>query len=152
MAPMNRQQRRSSAKQSGKIPIRSPQPAAAAFFESALSLLRAGQLAEAESTCRQALAIDADHADSLHLMGLLCQVARQYDMAVEWFAQAIRRNPDVADYFFNLATVLQHQGRVDDAIKSYDRGLVWCFSPILPRAGTGSASSCCSRSGAMKPA
>ena len=57
-------------------------------------------------------------------MGLLCQVARQYDIAVEWFAQAIRRNPDVADYFFNLATVLQHQGRVDDAIKSYDRGLV----------------------------
>ena len=121
---MNRKQRRASAKQSGKTPISPQQTSAAAFFEKALRLSRAGQLVEAEISCRQALSIDADRADALHLMGLICQAAKQYDLAVEWFAQAIRRNPGVADYFFDLATVLQHQGRLDDAIKSYDRGLV----------------------------
>jgi tetratricopeptide (TPR) repeat protein len=121
---MSRQQRRSSAGQSGKIPTSPQQPTAAAFFESALRLMRAGELAEAEASCRRALSIDADHADSLHLMGQLCQLDRQYDLAVEWFAQAIRKNPDVADHFFSLATVLQLQGRVDDAIRCCDRGLM----------------------------
>lgn len=120
---MNRQQRRASTRQSGTTPTSPRQPTAATLYEAALRLLHAGQLADAEINCRQALAIDADHADSLHLMGLLCQVGNRYDLAVEWFAQAIRRNPGVADYFFNLATALQQQGRVDDAIKSYDRGL-----------------------------
>lgn len=121
---MSRQQRRSSAEQSGKSPTSPQQPTAAGLFEAALRLLRAGQLAEAEISCRKALSIDADHADSLHLMGMLCQRSKQYDLAVEWFAQAIRSNPDVADYFFNLGAVLAHQGHICHAIKSYDRGLV----------------------------
>jgi tetratricopeptide (TPR) repeat protein len=121
---MTRQQRRSSAGQSGTIPTSAQQPTAAAFFEAALRLMRAGELVEAETSCRQALSIDADHSDSLHLMGMLCQLGKQYDLAVEWFAQAIRKNPNVAEYFFNLATVLALQGRVDDAIRCYDRGLV----------------------------
>jgi tetratricopeptide (TPR) repeat protein len=121
---MNRQQRRSSAEQSGKNPTSPHQPTAAALFEAALRLLRAGQLADAETSCRQALAIEAGHADSLHLMGRLCQLGQQYDLAVEWFAQAIRQDSNVAEYFFDLATVLAHMGRIDDAIKSYDLGLV----------------------------
>jgi tetratricopeptide (TPR) repeat protein len=121
---MNRQQRRESAEQSGESPTGPRLPEAAASFEAAHRLLRAGRLAEAETNCRQALSIDADHADSLHLMGTLCQRAKQYDAAVDWFAQAIRKNPNVADYFFGLADVLAQQGRIDDAIKSYDLGLV----------------------------
>ena len=121
---MNRQQRRSSAGQSGESPAGLHQPTAAALFEAALWLLRAGQLADAETSCRQALAIEADHAASLHLMGRLCQLARQDDLAVEWFAQAIRKDSNVAEYFFDLAAVLAGMGRLDDAIKSYDLGLV----------------------------
>ena len=109
---MNRKQRRASAKQSGKTPISPQQTSAAAFFEKALRLSRAGQLAEAQISCRQALSVDADHADALHLMGLICQAAKQYDLAVEWFAQAIRRNPNVADYFFSLAGILAQQVRI----------------------------------------
>jgi tetratricopeptide (TPR) repeat protein len=96
----------------------------AAFFEAGLRLLRAGQFQEAERCGRQALAIDAAHADSLHLMGLLSSLANQHALAVEWFAQAIRRNPDVADYFFNLAHALKEEGRIDEAIKGFDRGLM----------------------------
>ena len=96
----------------------------AAFFEAGLRLLQAGQFQAAEQCGRQALMLDADHADSLHLMGLLSLLANQHALAVEWFAQAIRQNPDIADYFFNLANALQEQGRIEEAIKSFDRGLM----------------------------
>ena len=95
----------------------------AAFFEAGLRLLRAGQFQDAEQCGRQALAIDARHADSLHLMGLLSMLAKEPALAVEWFAEAIRQNPVVADYFFNLAHALREQGHVDEAIRSFDRGL-----------------------------
>jgi tetratricopeptide (TPR) repeat protein len=95
----------------------------AAFFAAGLRLLQVGQLQAAEQCGRQALALEAHHADSLHLMGLLSLLARQHAIAIEWFAEAIRQNPDVADYFFNLANALRQQGRADEAIKSLDRGL-----------------------------
>jgi len=121
---MNRHQRRASAKQSAKSPITPRSNTPAALFEAGLRLLKAGQLAESEKYARQTLAIDAGHADSLHLMGRLCLAAKQNDLAIEWFAQAIRQNPNVADYFSNLGTVLQHQGRLDEAAKSFDRALI----------------------------
>jgi tetratricopeptide (TPR) repeat protein len=119
---MNRRERRAAAKQSG-TPSAAPRTPAA-FFEAGLRLLKAGQLAEAEQFGRQALALDSGHADSLHLMGLLCAAAKQYDLAIEWFAQAIMQNPGVSDYFSNLAAALEQLGRLDEAIKSLDRALV----------------------------
>src|SRR6201995_1016227 len=118
---MNRRERRAAASQSGKTSaaLRPPAP----FFEAGLRLLKAGQMAEAEQCGRQALAIDRGHADSLHLMGLLCGVAKQGDLEIEWVAEAIGQNPGVADYFSNLATALINRGRVDEAIKSLDRAL-----------------------------
>ncbi len=114
-------QRRAAAKQSGMTAAAPRTPAAC--FEAGLRLLKAGQMAEAEQCGRQALALDSGHADSLHLMGLLCAAAKQYDLAIEWFAQAIRQNPNVSDYFSNLAAALEHRGRLDEAIKSLDRAL-----------------------------
>jgi tetratricopeptide (TPR) repeat protein len=121
---MNRHQRRASAKHSARSSSTPRCDTPAAFFEAGLRLLKAGQLAEADKCARQALALDADHADTLHLMGLLCFAAKQNALAVEWFAQAIRQNPNVADYFSNLGTVLQQQDRLDEAVKSFDRALI----------------------------
>jgi tetratricopeptide (TPR) repeat protein len=105
-------------------PPAAPQPETpAAFFEAGLRLLRAGQFADAEQCGRKALAVEPRHADSLHLMGLLALLAKQYDLAIEWFALAIRQNPDAPDYFFNLGGALQQCGRLDDAIAACDRGL-----------------------------
>jgi tetratricopeptide (TPR) repeat protein len=95
----------------------------AAWFEAGLRLLQAGQLAQAEQCGRSALALDQGHADSLHLMGLLAMAAKQYDIAIEWFALAIRQNPDVADYFSNLGMALQRKDRLDEAVRCYDRAL-----------------------------
>ena len=96
----------------------------AAWFEAGLRLLQAGQMAQAEQCGRNALALDGKHADSLHLMGVLCMAARHYEFAIEWFARAIRQNSDVADYFANLGLALQRTDRLDEAIRSYDRALL----------------------------
>lgn len=97
---------------------------AVAWCEAGLRLLEAGRLSEAEQCVRSALALDARHADALHLMGVLCFAAKQYDLAIEWFARAIQQNPDAADYFSNLGMALQRRSRFEEAIRSYDRALV----------------------------
>jgi tetratricopeptide (TPR) repeat protein len=132
---MNRQQRRAAARQSNNSASPPRKETPAAWFEAGLRLLQAGQLAEAERCGRSALTLDQGHADSLHLMGLLSMAAKQYDLAIEWFALAIRQNADTADYFVNLGTALHRKGRFDEAIKSFDRALVlnpgqatiWCM-------------------------
>ncbi|HEY7842750.1 MAG TPA: tetratricopeptide repeat-containing glycosyltransferase family protein [Bradyrhizobium sp.] len=117
---MNRQQRREAS--TSTSPPRKETPAD--WFEAGLRLFQAGQIADAEKCGRSALALDQSHADSLHLMGLLCMASKQYDLAIEWFAVAIRQNPAIADYFANLGTALHRKGRHDEAIRSFDRALV----------------------------
>jgi tetratricopeptide (TPR) repeat protein len=121
---MDRQPHKISAKQPDTISVTRVEDAPEAYFKAGLRLLRAGQLAEAEQCGRQALTIDQGHADSLHLMGLLCVASKQYDLAIEWFATAIRQKGDVADYFVNLGMALQRKERLDEAIRSYDRALM----------------------------
>jgi tetratricopeptide (TPR) repeat protein len=120
---MNRQQRRALAKRP-KAPAVPRADTPARYFEAGLRLLKAGQLLDAEQCGKHALALDSEHADSLHLMGVLSMLSKRPELAIEWFAQAIRQDQTVADYFFNLALALEQLGRLDQAIKSLDRGLV----------------------------
>ena len=84
--------------------------------------MRAGQYLDAQICCQQALAADANHAGSLHLMGLLSLQSKQYDHAVEWLARAIRQAPK-PEYLFSLGTTLQQQGRLEEALKSFDKAV-----------------------------
>jgi tetratricopeptide (TPR) repeat protein len=95
----------------------------AAWFEAGLRLMQAGHIAQAEQCGRSALALDQGHADSLHLMGMLCIASKEYDLAIEWFAMAVRQNPNVPDYFTNLGMALQRKERLGEAIRCYDRSL-----------------------------
>jgi tetratricopeptide (TPR) repeat protein len=117
---MNRQPRRTTGKSSGKA---ARQATPEALCAATLRLLQAGQLLDAENTCRQALALDAGYADALHAMGLVCFALKRHDLAIEWFARAITQDHTVADYFVNLGQALQQRDRFDEAIKSYDRAL-----------------------------
>ena len=87
-----------------------------------LGHLRAERYLEAQICCQQALAIDPDHADTLHLMGLLSIQSQQYDHAVEWIARAIRRDPR-PQYLLSLGRTLQFQGRHEDALKTFDKAV-----------------------------
>ncbi len=87
-----------------------------------LGHIRAERYLDAQVCCQQALAIDPDHADSLHLMGLLSIQSRQYDHAVEWIARAIRRDPR-PEFLVSLGRTLQFQGRHEDALKTFDKAV-----------------------------
>jgi tetratricopeptide (TPR) repeat protein len=84
--------------------------------------MQAGRHLEAQLCCRNALAIDPDHRDSLHLMGMLCLQGRQYDHAIEWIARANQQDIK-SDYLFGLATALEQQGLPQEALKAYDRAV-----------------------------
>jgi tetratricopeptide (TPR) repeat protein len=120
-APRDPEQR--AAAPAGTFSSPSRQDTPAAWFEAGLRLMQAGRIADAEACGRSALALDQGHADSLHLMGMLCVASKQYDLAIEWFAIAIRHDPGVADYFCNLALALQRKDRIDEAIRCFDRAL-----------------------------
>jgi Flp pilus assembly protein TadD len=84
--------------------------------------MQAGRHLEAQLCCRNALAADPNHRDSLHLMGMLCLQARQYDHAIEWIARANQQDVKT-DYLLSLGTALEQQGLHQEALKAFDQGV-----------------------------
>src|ERR1700760_3491941 len=119
---MNRRERRAAGQKSAHS---SQKPAAApidALYQAGLGLLKAGRTLEAQICCQQALAVDAGHAGSLHLMGLLSAQAGNHDHAVEWLSRAIRQSPR-PEYLSSLGVVLQQQGRLKEALHVFDKAV-----------------------------
>jgi Flp pilus assembly protein TadD len=120
---MNRRERRAGAR---KAPMTSSRPGTAAtpaeIHEAGVRHMRAGQHLDAQICCQQALALDATHADSLHLMGLLSFHAGQYDHAAEWLVRAIRQDPR-PEFLSSLGLALRQQGRNEEAFKVFDKAL-----------------------------
>ena len=117
---MNRRERRAAARNPQTVANGAASPAA--HHEAGLRYLQSGRPLDAQLCCRQALAADPDHADSLHLMGLLSLHAKQYDHALEWIARAIRQDPE-PKYLASLGAVLMQQGRPEEALKAYDKAV-----------------------------
>jgi len=92
------------------------------LYEAGLRHMRAERYLDAQLCCQQALAVDSSYADALHLMGLLSFQAKQYDHAVEWIARAIRQNPK-PEYLLSLGTTLRCQGRLEEALKTFDKAV-----------------------------
>lgn len=92
------------------------------LYEVGLGHMQAGRRLDAQLCCQQALALDPNHADALHLMGLLSLDAGQYDHALEWISRAIRQEPK-AVYLTSLGSTLVNQGRSDEALKAFDKAV-----------------------------
>jgi len=95
---------------------------AAALCEAGLQHFRDGRHLEARACCEQALAIDAQHADAQHLMGLLFLQAEQYNDALAWIVRAIQRAPK-PEYLASFATALQKHGRFEEALNVFDKAI-----------------------------
>jgi pentatricopeptide repeat protein len=111
-----------TAGQAQPIPAGSGAGTPATLYATGLAHLRAGRNLDAQLCCQQSLAIDDNHADTRHLMGLLCLDAKQHDHAVEWISRAIRLEPK-AEYLTTLGTTLQQMGRHEDALKAFDKAV-----------------------------
>ena len=92
-------------------------------FEQAVHHHQSGRLAEAEALYRQILTGKPDHAETLHMLGLLAHQTGHHDAGAELIGQATQVAPENSVYQSNLATVLFEGGRLDAAIAAYRRTL-----------------------------
>jgi tetratricopeptide (TPR) repeat protein len=91
--------------------------------QQALQLHRAGDLDQAAEIYRQILAIDARHADSLHLLGMIEHQCGHHDSAIEMIGRAIAISPNQPAYHSNLGTIFQAQGKLDQAAQCFRAAL-----------------------------
>jgi protein O-GlcNAc transferase len=89
----------------------------------ALALHQAGRLNEAEGLYRQILAVDPNHADGLHLLGVIAQQAGHSAIAVDLIGKAIARNDRAPDFHCNIGNALGALGRLDEATAHYRRAI-----------------------------
>lgn len=101
----------------------SPQPQTAVLLQTAIEHYQAGRLAEAEAIYRQILVAEPNHADALHLLGLIAHRVGQHPAAIELIQQAIRINHAVAVYHVNLAIILGEKGDLAASILSYQQAV-----------------------------
>ena len=90
-------------------------------FELALQHHQAGRLAEAEALYRQILAVQPNHAASMHNLGIIARQRGQLDLAIQWIEQAIALDPNDATGHSNLGAIYHSLGRLDEAIASLQR-------------------------------
>jgi tetratricopeptide (TPR) repeat protein len=76
---------------------------------------RAGDLTAAEVLYRRILQGAPNHADSLHLLGLIANQRQHYPTAIELIGKAIALRPDFADFRTNMAAVFKAAGRLPEA-------------------------------------
>jgi tetratricopeptide (TPR) repeat protein len=119
---MNRRERRAAGRKPQAESRAADVSTPAALYAAGLGHMRAGRYLDAQMCCEKALSLDPDHADTLHLTGLLSIRAQQYDLAVEWIARAIRLDPKPI-YLSSLGTTLRQQGRYDEALKTFEKTL-----------------------------
>jgi protein O-GlcNAc transferase len=86
-------------------------------------LHRAGRLNEAERLYRRILEIKPDHADSMHLLGVIAHQCGRSDKAVELIGKAITLDDRNADFHSNIGSALHALGRLDDAEAHYGRAI-----------------------------
>ena len=93
------------------------------MLDQALENHREGRLVEAEQGYKRILAIDAQHADSLHLLGMIAFQAGDCETAAQRIRGAIEINPRASSYHSNLGNVLQQMGEARQAAACYLRAL-----------------------------
>ena len=84
-------------------------------FSRASSLLEQGQLAEAEKLLRKILSLQPDHGPAQLALARLARNARHYDDAIARYSRAAQALPKSAAPLLELADLLEHRGRFDEA-------------------------------------
>jgi protein O-GlcNAc transferase len=93
---------------------------------------RAGRLQDALALYQQVLEGDPDHADALHLAGVVAAQLGDQSTAIGLIEEAISVNPGVADFHSNLGIALRGLGRLDEALASFRQALA--LNPRLVEA------------------
>jgi predicted O-linked N-acetylglucosamine transferase (SPINDLY family) len=93
------------------------------MFAQALQYHQSGHLRNAEQLYRQILQAVPEHADSLHLLGVLAFQTGHFDEAVRLIRHALTVNPSAAVYHSNLGTAHEALGQLAEALVCFQRFL-----------------------------
>ena len=105
------------------------------LFAQALRHHQAGRLDEARVLYQQLLAIEPDHVDGLHLLGVLAAQVGAIEPAELLINRTLVLRPDYPEAHLNLGHLLRQQSRLDEAVAHYQRGLT--LRPDLADAWVG---------------
>jgi protein O-GlcNAc transferase len=92
-------------------------------FALALQHHQAGRLAEAERGYREILRNEPEHADSLHLLGVIALQNGDLTSALSLVQQAVDLRPDAAVCRNNLGQIIERLGRYDEAVRCYETAI-----------------------------
>jgi len=92
-------------------------------LQDAIAHHQANRLSEAAEGYRVILADDPDHADALHLLGLISFQQGQLDEALGGIDQAIAIDGEVAMYHANRGRILKAVGKNEAAAEAFGRAL-----------------------------
>ncbi len=88
-------------------------------FQLACEHHRSGRLAEAEAVTRELLHAEPQHADALHLLGVIAgQTGRKMD-AVDWLRRAVECRGDHPEFRKNFGIALKNAGLIEDSIAEF---------------------------------
>lgn len=94
-----------------------------ALVSAALAHHRAGRLAQAKRGYEEVLATHPDHADSLHLLGVVAHQSGHFQVAVDLIERAIRVDDGNPHFHNNLGEACRALGRTHDAVGHCERAL-----------------------------
>jgi len=127
---MNRKERRSANKRRDESARR---PNALAFGSAEVSIVdlaaearrsrAAGRINEAQEICRQILAREPAHVQSLNLLGLMAQASGDHRVAVKTLAKAIASDEMNAACHYNIGNSYQALGNRTKAISHFSKAL-----------------------------
>lgn len=93
-------------------------------YLTALNFYRNGQLTQAESAFQQVIALQANHADAYHMLGIICYQTNRAADAVRYIQQALAISPRHVDYLNNCGLALRANNELEAAIKSFQQAVL----------------------------
>ena len=104
--------------------ISSPSSSIASLYQQAYAFHRNSQFAEAEALYKQVIALQTDHAEAHHMLGLVCYQTSRATEAVEHISQALSIAPRHLDYLNNLGLALRANKQPEAALKSFQQAIL----------------------------
>jgi tetratricopeptide (TPR) repeat protein len=102
-------------------PTEANREAAETHFRQALALQQQGQLEAAQAACEQAVALNPQHFDAVHLCALQHLQHGHFSDGIARLQQALALQPEHPDALANLAKALQRQGETAPALAALEQ-------------------------------
>ena len=91
------------------------------LLDRAFNAFNAEDLRQAETLCREAMAISPRHGDALYLLGLIAYRQKALSVAADLLHEALELYPNILNYEMAFAEVLRAQGNLDEALSYYQK-------------------------------